>query len=143
MDIVIKHGTILDAVALSRLIPEFINPTGIAEYNKRLNEVPYLILIAYYKEAPIAFKVGYERESYFYSWMGGVIPAYRGCGVAKLLAKHQEDWARAMGYKSLVFKTRNQHKAMLIFALKNGFNIIGFTQKEEVLTNRILLKKVL
>ena len=141
--IVIKEGSISLAAAMSQELPEFINPPKLPEYEKRLLDVPHLVLIAYHEGMPIGFKVGYEKESYFYSWMGGVLSPYRGRGVAKLLAQRQEQWAREKGYKELVFKTRNQHKAMLIFALKNGFNIVGFTQKKDVLTNRILLKKVL
>ncbi len=139
----IRKGNIVTAVKLSQSIPEFQNPADVAVYEKRLSGVPHLILVAYYKDEPVAFKVGYEREDYFYSWMGGVKPAYRGMKIATQLAHAQEQWAKNKGYKELVFKTRNQHKAMLIFALKNDFNIIGFTQKDEVLTNRILLKKVL
>jgi hypothetical protein len=32
---------------------------------------------------------------------------------------------------------------MLIFALKNGFDIIGFREKDQVEANRILLRKAL
>jgi len=75
--------------------------------------------------------------------MGGVLPEFRGLGIAKILAEAQEKWAKKQGYKRLVFKTRNQHKGMLIFALKNNFNIIGFKEKESIETNRILLQKEL
>ncbi len=138
----IKSGDIHTAVLVSKEIPEFDIPPAEAEYRRRLEGVPHLILIAYAGQKPVGFKVGYQKEDYFYSWMGGVIPAYRGMGIARLLAARQEDWVKKKGYKELVFKTRNQHKGMLIFALKNGFNIVGFTPKEEELTNRILLRKV-
>jgi hypothetical protein len=32
---------------------------------------------------------------------------------------------------------------MLIFALKNGFDIVGFKERETIKTNRILLRKKL
>lgn len=142
-NIIIKTADIETCVALSRLIPEFDGPPEAAEYHRRLDGVPHLILAAFDGRKAIAFKAGYEREGYFYSWMGGVLPDYRHLGLAKRLAMKQEDWARAAGYHTITFKTRNQHKAMLIFALKNGFNIIGFREKEDIAANRILLRKAL
>lgn len=143
MEISIRRGGIEEAVAISLQIPEFQAPCGAEEYRRRFAGKPHLILIAYINEEAAGFKAGYEREGYFYSWMGGVLPAFRRYGLAKSLAKEQERWARAQGYDSITFKTRNQHKAMLIFALKNGFNIIDFKEKESVETNRILLRKIL
>ena len=140
---VIKVSDIATVVAVSKRIPEFINPPPAAEYEKRLGHVPHLILVAYDGDRPVAFKVGYERDGYFYSWMGAVLPSYRRRSIALRLAEKQEEWARQQGYKSVTFKTRNQHKNMLLFALKRGFNVIGFKEKGDVLTNRIILRKVL
>jgi len=64
-------------------------------------------------------------------------------GIAQALADAQETWAKEQGYSTITFKTRNSHKAMLLFALKNGFNIIGFEAKETIAENRILLQKPL
>lgn len=141
--ITITQGNIETAVKCSKSIPEFRDPPGIERYKERLVSVPHLILIAKVGEEIAGFKVGYQREDYFYSWMGGILPTYRQMGIAKMLADAQEDWAKQQGYDSITFKTRNQHKGMLIFALKNGFDIIGFKEKEDIATNRILLRKVL
>lgn len=139
----IKPADIATAIAISQRIPEFINPPEQEEYERRLKKTPHLILVAYDNQKPIGFKVGYERESGFYSWMGGVIPSYRRRNIALKLALQQEQWARDQGYKSITFKTRNQHKNMLLFALRRGFQIIGFKEKDDITTNRILLSKVL
>ncbi|MEL7220589.1 MAG: GNAT family N-acetyltransferase [Bacteroidota bacterium] len=139
----IKTADIATAVMVSQRIPEFIHPPKRAEYEKRLKKVPHLILVAYDGENPIGFKVGYEREQGFYSWMGGVVPSFRRRSVALQLASAQEKWARNNGYKQVTFKTRNQHKNMLLFALKRGFQIVGFKEKEDITTNRIILSKVL
>lgn len=143
MKITINQSNIETVVACSKKIPEFRDPPRKEQYEERLAGVPHLILIAKVGEEIAGFKVGYQREAYFYSWMGAVLPAYRKCGIAKKLAEAQEEWARQQGYDSITFKTRNQHKGMLIFALKNGFDIIGFKEKENTATNRILLRKVL
>lgn len=140
---VISESDIATAVAVSKRIPEFHNPPEASEYEKRLNNNPHLILVAFDGNRPVGFKVGYERDGEFYSWMGGVLPSYRRRSLALRLAEKQEEWARRKGYKSVTFKTRNQHKNMLLFALKRGFNVVGFKEKGDVMTNRILLRKVL
>ncbi len=140
---IIKEGTIDTVVALSQQIPEFVNPHSAATYRERLSQTPHLILVAFVAAEAVGFKVGYEREGYFYSWMGGVLPAYRQLGVAKKLAAAQENWARNKGYPSITFKTRNRHKAMLLFALKNGFDIIGIEMRDIPAEHRILLRKKL
>jgi ribosomal protein S18 acetylase RimI-like enzyme len=138
----IKKGTIKTVVELSRQIPEFSKPHDEEEYEKRLKNTPHLVLVAY-DAAPIGFKVGYEREGNFYSWMGGVLPNYRNKGVAQQLADEQEAWAKQHNYPHVTFKTRNHHRAMLLFALKNGFQIIGFEKRADIAENRILLRKFL
>ena len=99
-NISIRKGEISVVVELSRNIPEFINPNDEREYNRRLTNVPHLILIAYVEEKPVGFKVGYERDESFYSWMGGVLPDFRRLRIAKLLATKQENWAKQNGYKN-------------------------------------------
>ena len=121
MKIAIEESNIEVAVACSEKIPEFRDPPGAGRYQERLTGVPHLILVAKVDGKLAGFKVGYERDGYFYSWMGGVLPAFRRFGVAKKLADVQEDWARQQGYDAITFKTRNQHKGMLIFALKKRF----------------------
>src|SRR5687768_15065806 len=96
MSLVIRNGYIEEAVAISRQIPEFDHPHKADEYRKRLMGKKQLILIAWKEDKAIGFKVGYDKENdgSFYSWMGGVLPAYRHDGVAKELANVQETWAR-------------------------------------------------
>ena len=142
---IIREASIEEVVQLSTQIPEFIAPHGAAEYHKRLANVPALVLVAYDGKAPVGFKVGYEREKdgSFYSWMGAILPHYRKQGVAKLLANHQEAWAASQGYQCIRFKTRNRLKSMLLFALKNGFNIVDIEPKSTVEEHRIILEKEL
>jgi len=146
----IKEGNLKTVVELSLQIPEFTNPPVKEVYEHRILEVPHLILIAFVNKNPVGFKVGYERigipegsPKTFYSWMGGVLPDFRRQNIALQLAEYQEEWAKQQKYLSITFKTRNQHKNMLIFALRRGFNIIDFKEKDTILTNRILLRKSL
>lgn len=143
MNFIIRSCSIAQAVAVSHQIPELKSPYMVEEYERRFFQTPHLILCAYHHDQAVGFKAAYERKGFFYSWMGGVIPEYRKQGVAQLLADEQEKWAKEHAYDSITFKTRNVHKGMLIFALKNGFNIIGVDKYPEVEANRIWLKKVL
>ncbi len=138
----IKKGDIVTVVALSKQIPSFYHPYAAEEYERRLRTVPHLILVAYEAEKAVGFKVGYEREKgSFYSWMGGVLPTHHRQGIARKLAEAQERWAKAQGYPFITFKTLNRHRAMLHFALNNGFNITAVDAREEIGEYRIWLRK--
>ncbi|AWV99832.1 GNAT family N-acetyltransferase [Arcticibacterium luteifluviistationis] len=146
MKIKINTGNIQDCVQISSEIPEFSDKKyGTEDYKRRLENTYHLILIAYMNNVPVGFKVGFNKDNNetFYSWMGGVIPKYRQKGIAKALAKEQERIVKEAGFKSISFKTRNYLKAMLIFGIRNGFNITGIEEKKIASENRIILKKKL
>ena len=139
----VRSGTIKEAVQLSEQIPEFKSPTGEKGYNDRLCNIDHLILIAIKDNLPCGFKVGYNRDhdGSFYSWMGGVLPQYRRYGIAKLLANEMEKYCRNSGYSILKMKTRNEHKAMIQFAIRNGFYMTGFEEYPDPMKSRILMEK--
>lgn len=139
----IQASDIATVVALSLQIPELENPYPAEEYKKRLTGIPHLILVAKIDNRPAGFKVGYERQGYFYSWMGGVHPDFRRCGLALALAEAQEQWAQSQGYDSITFKTRNRLKAMLCFALQRGFDIFQLDPHPQIGESRIWLRKKL
>ena len=89
----------------------------------------------------MASQLGNEQGGEFYSWLGGVLLQYRRNGIAKALAEAQEVWAREQGYSCINFKTRNRHKDMLVFALKNSFQITGYEAREPLEESRIWLRK--
>ena len=73
----------------------------------------------------IAFKLGYEDDpATYYSWLGGVLPAYRNKGVGSLLMDAQHTWCKERGYRAVRTKTRNQWRAMLVRNIKSGFDIV-------------------
>ncbi len=145
VNITILEGTIEEVVAISCQVPEFKDPYPAEEYHLRLKEKEHLVLVAKYEDEPAGFKVGYNKENdgSFYSWMGAVLPKFRKLGIAQALLEEQVQWARSKGYKSVRFKTRNHLKPMLIFGLKNGFDIIEVIPYPGVKDHRILLEKSL
>lgn len=142
--IIIKELPIEQVQPLTLKIPEFNDPYGIEEYYNRFKNVPHLVLAALDGEKIVGFKLGYERKkNVFYSWMGGVLPEYRKQGIAWKLAKRQEIWLKENGYTHLWMKTRNQHRNMLHFAIKNGFQLMEVEQETDDALNRIWLRKKL
>lgn len=137
----IEENKLEDVLEVLALIPEFDNIPDAASIQSRLGHLPHLILSARNESGPIGFKVGYERDGKFYSWLGAIAPAYRHKGVATALANRQEEWARNQGYTAIWMKTRNRFPQMLLMAIGRGFRIVGFMAKEEVGQHRIVLEK--
>lgn len=114
-----------------------------ANYMKE--ELPWrsriLILVAFYGERVIGYKIGYEdRKSRFYSWLGGVYPEYRGQGIASELMRKQHEWCKDTGYKVVRTQTKNKWRNMLILNLRHGFDIVG-TYTDEKGETKIILEK--
>jgi len=141
-EIVIREGSIPEVLSLSLAIPEFEQPYGGDVYAERLKGKPYLILVAVFGGKLVGFKVGYAWDKkVFYSWMGGVLPAFRRNGVAGILADVQAEWARKSGFTKLFFKTRNKHVDMIRFGLKKGFSITEVIKKDVKEEYRIVMEK--
>lgn len=143
MKIDIRKVAISAVAEFCQRLPEFHEPFSELEMEARLSGKRALSLGAFVENQLVGFKLGYERDGQFYSWLGGVLPQFRRSGIAQALATAQEAWALENGYTSILFKTRNCHKAMLIFALKNGFQVIGFEAREPNSGSRIWLRKQL
>ena len=140
----IRQGAVEDIIEVIKKIPEFENPYNEIEFRKRLDQNKSLILI-YESEGEVrGFKCGYERygiNNSFYSWMGGVVPQFRNRQIAKKLLHEMEDWCRNKKYQFLTLKTLNRHKAMLIFSIKNSFEITRVEDSPKDGEKRIWLSK--
>lgn len=139
----ITQGDMEKAFALSMEIPEFQEPYPWEKWQRRLAVEDVVILVAHVDDQPAGFKVGYGTPEFFYSWIGGVLPDFRKHGVARILADKMEELIKPR-YAALRMKTRNRYKAMLHFALSNGFNIVEVlpaTSGHPVHDIRIVLEK--
>ncbi len=140
---VIKTGTIEQAFELYLKIPEFKNPYKIEVLQKRFI-AKHLILVAYHKDAPVAFKIGYAlNEDVFYSWLGGVLPKYRNLKIASQLIIEQENWAKLQHFSSIEVKTRNCFKGMLKLLIAHDYLIKSVEPKSSTIENRIIFSKKL
>lgn len=99
-----------------------------AEYTRRLKErrLIYTVL-AYHEGELIAFKLGYEKTSTkFVSQLGGVLPKYRGIGIANELMVRQHRWCfRRKRYKVIQTESMNRYRDMMALNLRHDFAIIG------------------
>ena len=141
----VREGTIDEALELISRIPEFREPYTRDEFERRLGNTASLVLVEEKDGKLRGFKCGYERDTKtetFYSWLGGVLPDYRRSAIASELLRAMEDWCRKNGYINLSFKTLNQHKSMLIFAIKNGFEIVNVMPKKDEASRIWLTKKL-
>lgn len=139
----VKIGDLDEAIEIAKQIPEFDNLYANTEFEKRLKSIKHLILIAYYKNKPVGFKIGYETlpKKLFYSWMGGVLPKFRRVGIAQRLMDAQEEWVKKSNYKRILVKTRNKHSGMINLLKKNGYQELGKLPYEPEAETRILFEK--
>jgi GNAT superfamily N-acetyltransferase len=101
-------------------------------YGKFRNHNKFHLLTAFVDGEAVAFKIGFELNAQqFYSWLGGVVPEFRGSGLASDLMKRQHEWCRAQGYNSVQTKTLNRFRDMFILNLRHGFDVIGGHQSDE------------
>jgi ribosomal protein S18 acetylase RimI-like enzyme len=112
---------------LTPLIEKVFGQWDAKKFTSTLNErKKFHLAIAYIEAEPVGFKIGYERDQKeFYSWLGGVLPEYRGLGIASDLMAAQHEWCRKQDYLKIATKTKNRFKAMLLLNIKYGFEIIG------------------
>ncbi len=139
----IEEGRPEDVINILLQIPEFENLPDADAISSRLKHTPHLILLAVSEQYIVGFKIGYERDHKFYSWLGAIHPEYRRQGIAGGLADAQETWARSRGYSKIWMKTRNRFPQMLIMALNRGFHIIQIDSGESIPEHRIILEKSL
>ena len=138
MSLEIRSGSIDELVAINNQIEEFVAPYDKSVFEQRLTNRKWCGLIAILDSQPAGFKLGYEESPrQFYSWLGGVIPAARGHGIARTLLHRQEDWAKAHGYAAIRVKSRNRYANMLRLLISENYNIVDLTPADTAENNRV------
>lgn len=142
-DIIVKEVSIEEAVKVNRNVIEFDGKdTTKEDFEKRYVGKDNLIIVAYYKNIPIGYIIGYDRDNdgSFYCWMAGVDNNYRRLGALTTLMNYQMNWAKNKGYNKLKIRTRNNRREMLSFLVKNDFNFVSVEQRDDITENRINLE---
>ncbi|WP_274433637.1 GNAT family N-acetyltransferase [Alicyclobacillus sp. ALC3] len=100
-----------------------------------------LVQVAMAADVVVGYKIGYEDRTHrFYSWLGGVDPAFRGRGIASELMRRQHEWCRDHGYHAIRTHTKNKWRDMLILNIRHGFDVIG-TYTDGKGESKIILEK--
>lgn len=104
----------------------------------------YLILVAMENDSVVGYKIGYQdRQTRFYSWLGGVYPEYRERGIGSELMRRQHAWCIEQGYDVVRTHTKNKWRSMLILNLRHGFDVIGTFTDEKGEPKIILEKRIM
>lgn len=107
------------------------------------NHRKFHLAIASLEGQPAGFKLGYENSQLeFYSWLGAVLPEYRGLGIGSALMESQHNWCREQGYARVLTKTQNRFREMLSLNIRHGFDIIGTHASDEGGMKIILEKRL-
>lgn len=122
----IRHAAPEEGFSFLSRIPE-LRPMGpFNQFRQRLMDGSALLLLAEADGDPAGCKIGYENDGQtFYSWLGGVLPRYRRCGIASILLREQERILAEIGYRNVSVKSIRQASAMQQLLSKEGYNCIG------------------
>lgn len=105
----------------------------------RLNS---LILLAQVEKRPAGFALGYEiKQSTFYCWLIGVLPAYRNAGIASQLMEAMSAWTRENGYHLLRFECYNRARPMLKIAARQNFDFVGVRYDADEAANLLICEQ--
>src|SRR6187402_285307 len=116
-----RIGTLEEAYKIFLNIPELDQYLSLEQMRERL-ACGHLVTVAEYESVLVGFKIGYpQNNGEYYSWLGGVVPAYRHFGVAQKLLEFQENWAKQAGFESISVKSMNRFPSMLRLLIKNGY----------------------
>ena len=123
----IRKGSFEDIRAAHARVPEIDPPRSVSDYLGRVADRDHIALIAEDQGGPVGFKLGYALNALeFYSWLGGVDPAYGKHGVAQALMDQQETLAAAAGFTMIRVRSMNRFPGMLRLLLANGYIIDGY-----------------
>jgi len=95
--------------------------------DERLKELDSPALVGAFRDGQlVGFKLGYRRRAQeFYSWLGGVRPAFRRRGLASQLMARQHEWCAGQGYGLVTTEALSDNAEMLRLDLRHGFQIVG------------------
>ncbi len=99
----------------------------------RLSRMPEVTLfVAVDDDRWVGFKAGYAATpGRYYSWLGGVDPAYRNRGIAGALMQAQHDWVAASQFEIVETHVRQANDAMVAINMKHGMRVTGFFMKSD------------
>ena len=119
-----------------------LKPISLEAFKAKLTGKKHtLVLVCRIENQIVGFKVGFEEShASFYSWLGGVDPAFQRLGVATALMDTMTKWCEHRGYETVETKTTNNNRAMIILNVMSGFDVSG-VQTDKNGVRKILMSK--
>ena len=98
----------------------------------RFEHMPQFTLCAAHTDSRlVGFKLGYAHtQQRYYSWLGGIDPAYRRQGIAWTLMRMQHEWATRQGFKFIETGAQQNNIAMGALNFASGFEVVGIRYKQ-------------
>ena len=120
------------------------NPQSNKDFLEKMNERKNpLLILAYLDQKIVGFKFGFEKSRHkFSSSLGGVLPTYRGHGIAShmMLLQHEHCFKK-MKYRQIETHSANKYKNMMMLNLKFGFDITGsYVDEDDCMLKIIFIK---
>ncbi len=115
-------------------------PYELPEFEKRLSVEGSVIFAALDQGKIVGYFVGYPKGEYFYSWILGVLPEYRGHRIATELMDLAENHAREQGFKKMLSKVYNVSDRMLRLKLKRGYMVADVEKNDNILYTAVILE---
>jgi ribosomal protein S18 acetylase RimI-like enzyme len=114
-------GEILDA---ARRVFEHVDAVDVCWRLEHMHALT--VFAACHQDRLCGFKIGYAITSHrYYSWLGGVDPAYQRLGIAGTLMQRQHDWVFAKGFDVIETEVLQENHAMQQLNERSGFKTAG------------------
>lgn len=129
---------------ITNLYNEVFSPSEDEEFFRRrfLGRHNMCLFVAMLSEHHVGFATGYElRPTTYYCWLCGVLPDARRMGVATQLMHAQQAFAVDNGYSFIRFECQNQHRPMLHFAIREGYDLVGIRWETASAANMVVFEK--
>ncbi len=103
-----------------------------------------LALGANIKNEAVGFYIGFElKPSVHYAWTVGVRKDARRMGIASMLMRRAQFWAKERGYTSIRFECQNTHRPMLHFGISEEYEIVGIRWDPDTANNVVIFERLL
>lgn len=103
-----------------------------------------LCLAANITNDAVGFYVGFElKPSVHFAWTVGVTKDARRLGIASMLMRRAQAWAKTQAYTSIRFECSNTHRPMLHFGISEEYEIVGIRWDPDTAHNVVIFEKLL
>ncbi|MDT8323706.1 MAG: GNAT family N-acetyltransferase [Bacteroidota bacterium] len=128
----VRTGALCEAYDLLIRMPELQPLPSFDALKAECNGHAPFCLIAEANGRPAACAVGYAvGEKRFFSCLGGVLPEYRRCGIARTLLEEQECYLFERGYRRIELRAPLDEEPIYAFLEEEGYTRVGVESSQQ------------